>query len=100
MKKIIVFSLAIALTACEESKKPQRKVITIQRVILDKQSSTETDYKQKFNVMTGDFVLVPYVYTEYTFIFTDGTTKTVDIGEYSIKNLGDTITETKTETQY
>jgi hypothetical protein len=83
--------LAVVLSSCEPQPKKEPKEVIEYKVVKDKKGKMETHYKHVFSVWKGDFVLQPDIQTEYYIIYTDGSYDNVEVGKYSITEIGDTI---------
>jgi hypothetical protein len=91
MKKYILFISIIILISCEDSTKKEPINIISYKVVKDKKEKTETTHKHVYSIWKGDFVLQPNVETVYYIIYDDGSYDSVDIGKYSIIDIGDSI---------
>ena len=83
--------LVVVLSSCEPQPKREPKEVTENKVVKDKKEKMETHYKHVFSVWKGDFVLQPDVQTAYYIIYKDGSYDKVEVGNYSITEIGDTI---------
>jgi hypothetical protein len=83
--------LAVVLSSCEPQPKREPKEVIEYKVVKDKKEKMETHYKHVFSVWKGDFVLQPDIKTEYYIIYKDGSYDNVEVGKYSITEIGDTI---------
>jgi hypothetical protein len=98
--KIIILTLLVVITSCMEIEppKPPRKVI-VHKVVKEKRSEVETDYRHVYSILQDNFVLQPDVHQVYYLVYTDGTYQKVDLGKYSTTDKGDTITQERFESQ-
>lgn len=63
------------------------------KIIVSKKQKLETSYHHVFSAWKMDFVFVPKVETAYYFVYSDGTYESVNMGKYSILEIGDTVVE-------
>lgn len=97
MKNLLIFTLFVFLLqlsiGCENTQtqsKPLKSVI-IKKVVKAKNQSEQTSYHYKYNLWKGNFYHQPDIHSVYYIVYTDGSYESVDIGKYSITNIGDTI---------
>jgi len=91
MKKLLL--ICLVLFGCKEAEQPKQKLVTTIKVVKGKNQSEETSYKYKYNLWKGNFYHQPDIHSVYYIVFTDGSYKQVDVGKYTITNIGDTIKE-------
>lgn len=82
------------LMACEpmQPQKAPQEYVT-KKVVKAKNQGEETSYHYKYNVWKGAFYHQPDIHTVYYIVYTDGSYDKVDIGKFTITNVGDTIIE-------
>lgn len=83
--------LAVVFSSCEPQPKTEPKEVIEYKVVKDKKEKMETHYKHVFSAWKGEFVLQPDIQTAYYIIYKDGDYDKVEVGKYSITEIGDTI---------
>jgi len=61
------------------------------KVVASKKEAIVTESRYKYNVFKGNFYHQPNTHTAYYLVYTDGRYDEVDLGTYTIHNIGDTV---------
>lgn len=88
-KVIIVAGVALMLWSCDEARQPQ--IVIEKKIVKAKNQAEETTYQYKYNAWKGSFYHQPDIHTAYYIVYTDGSYDHVDVGRFSITNIGDTV---------
>jgi len=86
---VIVFLIAMFFAAYEPQD-PPREYIT-RKIVKAKNQGEETTYRYKYNIWKGNFYHQPDIHTVYYLIYTDGSYDKVNVGKFTITNVGDTV---------
>ena len=89
-----VMLAVVFFTACEPQtppKPPQEYIV--KKIVKGKNQSEETSLHYKYNIWKGNFYQQPDIHSVYYLVYTDGSYDKVDIGKFTITNVGDTVSE-------
>ncbi len=89
--KTLFISLAILLFSCQPDKPQQRRYTYTHKIIKAKNQAQETSYSYQYNVWKGNFYQQPDIHSVYYIVYKDGSYDRVDVGKFSISNIGDTV---------
>jgi hypothetical protein len=87
--------LAVVLFSCTQQPIKEPKEVIEYKVVKDKKEKIETGYEYVYSIWKGDFVLQPNIQTKYYIIYADGSYDKVELGKYSITEIGDSIINKK-----
>lgn len=93
---IVLYAIlsVIIFTACEpQNQQKQPKEYITKKIVKAKNQSEETTYGYKYNLWKGNFYHQPDIHSVYYIVYTDGSYDKVDVGKFTITNIGDTIIE-------
>lgn len=92
---ILILLAALAVSGCAKKQDAHRQtkqtVRLTSKIVKAKNKAEETTYHYKYNFWKGNFYHVPDVHTVFYLVYTDGSYEKVDIGKFTITNVGDTI---------
>lgn len=91
MKNILIFFLVVIASCGPPTPIVQPKETIIKKVIKAKKEQLKTDYDYKMDWFNGKLRHQPNIHSSFYFVFTDGSYNEVNIGEYAIREVGDTI---------
>jgi hypothetical protein len=91
MKTTFLIFIAIVLLGCAKTEHKEPKEITESKIVKAKNQAEETTYDYKYNVWKGNFYHQPNIHSAYYIVYTDGSYDEVDLGKFSITDVGDTI---------
>lgn len=100
MKKSIVlcalFCASVLFPSCEQQPTPEvkpKETYILKKVVAGKNESVETTTHYR-PTWKGDWHQVPDVETVYYVVYQDGSYERVDMGRYTLTNVGDTVSFT------
>lgn len=91
---LIIMLSSVFFIACKPPKPtlPTQEYFT-KKIVKAKNQGEETSYHYKYNIWKGNFYHQPDIHTVYYIVYTDGSYDKVDVGKFTITNVGDTIIE-------
>lgn len=93
------FSIAVIAFLCACTAKPERNQdngpVTRQRIVKAKKEAMESNYRYEIDPFSKDVLKKRmHLETAYYLVYTDGSYEQVDVGRYSVVEVGDTVTQT------